>query len=117
MKGINNPLIVPIVIYTGTKKWTVSENFSDTQKVEERYKKQGFHTNSALPSSQIEEYCKLGTSEKELMMNAFRGMELSGRGYHRVLKVARTIADLEGSVMIQEKHLCEALSYRSVEVR
>lgn len=84
---------------------------------EERYKEQGFHTNSALPSSQIEEYCKLGTSEKELMMNAFRGMELSGRGYHRVLKVARTIADLEGSVMIQEKHLCEALSYRSVEVR
>ena len=52
-----------------------------------------------------------------MMMNAFQGMELSGRGYHRILKVARTIADLDESVMIQEKHLCEALSYRGVETR
>ena len=65
----------------------------------------------------MEQYCALGKQEKELMMEAFRGMELSGRGYHRVLKVARTIADLEGSDKICEKHLCEALSYRSVEVR
>jgi len=84
---------------------------------EERYKDQNFHTNSSIPSSKIEQYCALGEQEKELMMEAFRGMELSGRGYHRVLKVARTIADLEGSVKICEKHLCEALSYRSVEVR
>lgn len=83
----------------------------------ERYKNQNFYTNSSIPSSMMEQFCALGEQEKELMINAFRGMELSGRGYHRVLKVARTIADLEGSLMIREKHLCEALSYRSVEVR
>ena len=50
-------------------------------------------------------------------MQAFRGMELSGRGYHRVLKVARTIADMQESDRILESHLCEALGYRSVDVR
>lgn len=84
---------------------------------EERYKNLRFHTNSAIPSSMIDLYCPIAGKEKELMMQAFCGMELSGRGYHRILKVARTIADLEGVNNIQEKHLCEALSYRSVELR
>ena len=65
----------------------------------------------------IERYCPLGKHEKEIMMQAFRGMELSGRGYHRVLKVARTIADMQESDRILESHLCEALGYRSVDVR
>jgi len=84
---------------------------------EKRYKDQNFKTNALIPSSKIEEYCSLGTYERELMMKAVQGMELSGRGYHKILKVARTIADMEESEKILEKHLCEALSYRSVEVR
>ena len=84
---------------------------------EERYKDCNFRTNSQIPSSKVDEFCTLGSGEKELMMKAFQGMELSGRGYHRVLKVARTIADLDGADSIKETHLCEALSYRSVEVR
>lgn len=97
---------------------TIRRRVSAARKIqEERYQKQSFHTNALIPSSKIEEFCLLGKQEKQMMMNAFQGMELSGRGYHRILKVARTIADLDESVMIQEKHLCEALSYRGVETR
>ena len=84
---------------------------------ERRYKDCSFRTNSQIPSSKVDEFCMLGTAEKELMKNAFQGMELSGRGYHRILKVARTIADLDNADNIKTAHLCEALSYRSVEVR
>jgi len=97
---------------------TIRRRVSGARKIqEERYRKQRFHTNALIPSSKIEEFCQLGKNEKELMAKAFQGMELSGRGYHRILKVARTIADLDEAEMIQEKHLCEALSYRAVETR
>lgn len=84
---------------------------------EERYNDQSFNTNALIPSSKIEEYCPLGVYEKDIMMNALQKMELSGRGYHKILRVARTIADMDESGQITEKHLCEALSYRSVGVR
>lgn len=103
-------------VYESSK--TIRERVCKARKFqEERYKNECFKTNAMLPSSKIEEYCILGTHEKELMMHAFQGMELSGRGYHRILKVARTIADMDEADVIREKHLCEALGYRSVEVR
>ena len=49
------------------------------------------------------------------MQKVFETMELSARGYHRILKVARTIADLDGSEKILERHLSEAVCYRSVD--
>lgn len=103
-------------VYESSK--TIRERVCRARKIqEERYRKEGFKTNAMLPSSKIEEYCTLGTHEKELMMHAFQDMELSGRGYHRILKVARTIADMDEADEIGENHLCEALGYRSVEVR
>lgn len=84
---------------------------------EERYRKASYKSNALIPASKIDTVCILGKYEKELMMNAVQGMELSGRGYHKILKVARTIADLDESEEIRDKHLCEALSYRNVEVR
>ena len=96
----------------------IRERVCNARRIQEkRYQDQNFHTNALIPSSKMEEFCPLGSKEKELMLNAFQGMELSGRGYHRILKVARTIADLDEAAAIQEKHLCEALSYRSMEMR
>lgn len=83
----------------------------------ERYVKECFKTNALIPSSKMECYCPLGSYEKDLMINAFQGMELSGRAYHRILKVARTIADMDEADSICDTHLCEALSYRNIEVR
>ena len=51
--------------------------------------------------------------EKQLMEKIYKKMNLSARGYHRILKLARTIADLEGAVEIKAAHLSEAVQYRS----
>ena len=97
---------------------TIRDRVNKARQIQrDRYKNETFFTNSMIPSAKMDQYCSLGEKERELMMNAFYDMELSGRGYHRVLKVARTIADLEASSDITQKHICEALSYRSIEMR
>lgn len=80
---------------------------------EKRYEKAGWKLNSRLGTASTREFCPLGTDEQKLMELAFERMNLSARGYHRVIKVARTIADLAGEETIREPHLLEALGYRS----
>ncbi len=79
---------------------------------EKRFQEKSYIFNSEMPAADVEEFCILGTKEKQLMELAYSRLGLSARTYHRVLKVARTIADLEGSRTIQEKHISEALGYR-----
>lgn len=81
----------------------------------ERYKDEIFYFNSQLTPKTISRYCKLGKKEKSLIEKAFTKMNLSARAYHRILKVSRTIADLDGSEDIKEKHLSEAICYRSLD--
>ena len=98
------------------KSDVIRERVCRARKIQkERYANENFKTNALIPSSKIEAYCSLGKYEKELMVSAFQGMELSGRGYHRILKVARTIADLDGSEDIDVQHIAEALQYRSLD--
>lgn len=68
--------------------------------------------NSQLSSQQLQQYCPLQADQKQLLQRASERMDLSARAIHRVLKVARTIADLESSESIEVTHLSEALSYR-----
>ena len=72
-------------------------------------------TNATLCPAEIERYCKLGNKEEELMRQAFQNLGLTARTYHKVLKVARTIADMEESKEIREPHLKEALGYRTID--
>lgn len=81
----------------------------------ERYKEVGIFTNSELTSNMIETYCVLDDESKSLMRLAANKYKLSGRKYSRVLKLARTIADLAGSDDIKSVHLSQALQYRSEE--
>ncbi|MFA5746465.1 MAG: YifB family Mg chelatase-like AAA ATPase [Candidatus Paceibacterota bacterium] len=79
----------------------------------ERFKnKPGRLTNSEMTAPEIEEYCKVGESSKEVLKQMVNSGRLSARSYHKVLKVSRTIADLEGSEVIKNSHLMEALMYR-----
>ncbi len=82
---------------------------------ERRFKKKSYSFNSEMQAADVEQFCVLGKKEKQLMELAYSRLKLSARTYHRVLKVARTIADLEGSELIQEKHITEALAYRLTE--
>ncbi|MBV1883404.1 MAG: YifB family Mg chelatase-like AAA ATPase [Pseudomonadales bacterium] len=68
--------------------------------------------NHELNNQDINQYCHLKESDRSLMETALERMNLSARAYHRILKVGRTIADLEGSKNIETSHLTEALSYR-----
>ena len=72
----------------------------------------GFRTNSEMEITQIKKYCQIDLAGQSLLRKAVDSGQLSARGYHRVLKVARTIADLENSEKILRNHLSEALSYR-----
>jgi len=78
----------------------------------ERYKGTNYRFNSQLNGSDIKKYCVLSPKEEQLLHTAFHTMGLSARAYHRILKVARTIADLEESEQIKEIHLTEAICYR-----
>lgn len=79
---------------------------------EQRFKGQNIQFNSQMEVQDIEKYCHLEGKEKKLMELAYNSLELSARTYHRVLKVARTIADLDGEEKISERHISEALAYR-----
>lgn len=80
-----------------------------------RYKDYGFLTNSEIPSSLIDLFCELGEEEKALMKSAYESLGLSARANSRILKVARTIADLDESENIKCEHLAEAIQYRSLD--
>lgn len=78
----------------------------------ERYIKDGILTNSELTSKLIKKYCQIDDASAELLKIASVKYQLSGRRYDRILKLARTIADLESSVSIAQTHLMQALQYR-----
>ncbi len=73
------------------------------------------YSNAQLSAAMIEKFCVLGEAEHALMKNAFDRLGLSARAHHGILKVARTIADLDGSEAITVKHLAEAIQYRSLD--
>ena len=81
----------------------------------ERYKKEKIQFNGELQGKQIEMFCTTEREAAVLMEKAFEQMGFSARSYHRILKVARTIADMEGADIIRRQHVGEALSYRAFE--
>lgn len=81
----------------------------------ERYKDENIQFNGELQGRNIEIYCKMDEQGRALLEKAFDQMGFSARSYHRILKVARTIADMEASVLIKKQHVGEALSYRAFE--
>ncbi|MBE5735835.1 MAG: ATP-binding protein [Clostridiales bacterium] len=80
-----------------------------------RYESTGIYSNAKMNDIQIKKYCKISYESDKMLRYAFEKMNLSARGYNRILKVARTIADLEGSADILDDHIIEAISYRSLD--
>ena len=80
-----------------------------------RYRGTGILTNAMLGVRETNQWCVLGEAEESLMKQAFSRLGLTARTYHKILKVARTIADLDGEEQIREKHLKEAVGYRTFD--
>lgn len=71
--------------------------------------------NAQMTTQELQKYCTLEKDSHLLLEHAMKKLDLSARAYHRILKVARTIADLEGSERIQSCHLAEAIQYRALD--
>lgn len=80
-----------------------------------RFKGSNTFSNSKMTDQQIKKYCKLSETCNAILQVAFEKLKLSARAFNRILKVARTIADLANSEEIREEHLMEAISYRSLD--
>jgi len=80
-----------------------------------RFKESKIYSNSKMGEKEFKQYCSLDKECTELLEVAFKKLNLSARAYNRILKVARTIADLEGEEKIQKAHILEAIQYRSLD--
>ena len=80
-----------------------------------RFEGFGINTNSQIPDSLLDDVCRITPSDLNLMEDAMKKLSLSARAFNRVLKVARTIADLSGSELIGKIHLLEAIQYRNLD--
>lgn len=88
---------------------------SATEVQEDRYRGMGILFNSELGAPDIRKFCPLTDEAERMLGSAFRSLGLSARGYHHVMRVSRTIADLDGAGKISEAHVSEALCFRSRE--
>lgn len=130
-KKISGPLLdridihieVPRLKYEKLSSGKVAESSKEVQKrvqsardiQAKRFKNLKIKTNSEINARRIKEFCKMEDKAEKTIAQAVEQMKLSARVYHRLLKIARTIADLEGSEIIRADHIAEALQYRPKE--
>ena len=125
MDRIDIHLEVPSVPYKDLS--AVSDNGSSTEILarvlnarefqNERFQKAGIHANADMNSRQIKQFCKIDGESSVLLEKAMDKFGLSARAHARILKIARTIADLEGSSHIKALHVAEAIQYRTLDRR
>ncbi len=80
-----------------------------------RFERVGIFSNAQMTSALIKKHCKLAADSMKFLEKAVEKLGLSARAYHRILKIARTIADLEASPDIQAPHVAEAIQYRTLD--
>lgn len=103
-------------IKEGESSASIRERVQIARKIQNsRFKDVNLSANGEMNSKQIKEFCKLDSESGNLLKSAITQMKLSARGYYRIIKVARTIADLEESKDISSNHIAEAIQYRITE--
>ncbi|MDR0969453.1 MAG: YifB family Mg chelatase-like AAA ATPase [Lentimicrobiaceae bacterium] len=102
---------------SGEQSHSIRERVIRARKIQEKRfaGSEGIYANAQMNSKQLQEYCVLDDSGQTLLKNAMERLSLSARAYTRILKVSRTIADLDESEAILKEHLSEAIQYRSLD--
>ena len=99
---------------TAENSETIRKRVIKARKIQQqRYKNEGILTNSELNSKLIKKYCKIDETSKQFLKNAINNFNLSARAFDRILKISRTIADLEEKENIETTHIAQALQLRS----
>ncbi len=126
---LKGPILDRIDICVGTTKLDVGEfavtkglssaqmreNIIRAQRIQaERFKDCQFKFNSQMGRKEIELFCIIETDAQKLLDNAYEKYNMTARGYYKIIKVSRTIADLDGSENINKKHILEAIGYRNM---
>jgi magnesium chelatase family protein len=114
---------VPAVPFREIKRGKSGESSADVRKrviaarniQKDRFGKLGIHSNAQMTSRMINRFCKIDTESLSLLEQAIQRLGLSARAYNRVIKISRTIADLEGATDIRSTHVAEAIQYRSYD--
>ncbi len=98
---------------------TIRERVMKAREIQQRrfkaYRAQSIFCNAQMNTALIKEFCQLDAASEQRLLESMKRLNLSARAYDRILKVSRTIADLEGSERIQMKHLVQAIQYRSLD--
>ena len=95
---------------------TVRERVNRARNIQlQRLQGRGRRCNAQMTSADIKKFCKLDGESQKLLQESFEKLHLSARAYNRILKVARTIADLDNSENIRARHVAEALQYRALD--
>ncbi len=131
LRRVSGPLLdrmdlhvdVPPVDYQSLSSKTGGESSAEIRKrviaarkvQEERYQGTGIHSNARLTSAMLQQSCPMTDAGEQMLHAAFDRLGLSARAYDRVLKVARTIADLDGEEVIGKSQIAEAVQYRSLD--
>jgi len=102
---------------TGELSQAIRQRVMKARKIQEQRfsENQDVHSNAQMSSKMLQKYCDISDAGRSLLKNAMERLSLSARAYDRILKVSRTIADLEESADIKTEHLAEAINYRSLD--
>ena len=94
----------------------IKKRVDEARKIQfQRFANTSIACNAKIPPSLLRQFCQMSESANLLLKNAFKTLDLSARAYDRILKVSRTIADLDRSELIQSPHIAEAIQYRSLD--
>ena len=105
-------------IEQGKSSFEILERVKKARKIQsDRYHKMKIHTNADMNSRHIRQFCPLDTDSSDLLEKAMDRLGLSARAHSKILKIARTIADLEDNPGIEAHHVAEAIQYRSLDRR
>jgi len=100
----------------GERSATVRSRVMKARRIQlERFKGEGSYTNARMNPAITKRYCTAGTQAQRPLEQAMARLSLSARAYHRILRVARTISDLEDCTQIESHHMAEAIQYKSLD--
>ena len=113
VKNVAPEDIVGLGQTTGESSSTIAGRVKAARDIQlERFRGENFYTNAQIPPGKLAKYCRIGDKEQQFLKNFISRQGISARGYSRILKISRTIADLDGKDFISLEHISKAVQLK-----